>query len=91
MRSIEGFQLIMSLIMLPLIFLSGAIYPINSMPTWMKALAYINPLTYGVDLARWALTGVSQINPAISAIVLAVLTTVMIALASYIFSKATIE
>jgi len=91
MRSIEGFHLITSLIMLPLIFLSGAIYPINSMPMWMKALAYINPLTYGVDLARWALTGVSQINPTISAIVLVALTAIMIALASQIFSRATIE
>ena len=91
MRSIEGFQLIMSLIMLPLIFLSGAIYPISNMPIWMKALAYINPLTYGVDLTRWALTGVHQIAPAISAAILAALTLTMTGIASYIFSKATIE
>lgn len=43
MESMEGFQMIMMVLMLPLTFLSGAIYPIETMPGWMKVLAYVNP------------------------------------------------
>ncbi|ALM75318.1 ABC transporter permease [Thermococcus barophilus] len=55
MTSMEGFQMIMSFLMLPLMFLSGAFYPVETMPTWMQYLAYINPLTYAVDAARHVL------------------------------------
>ncbi len=58
--STEAFQVIMSLLMMPLMFLSGAFYPLTNLPSWMKAIAYANPMTYGVDLARGALTGVSK-------------------------------
>ncbi|AAD36475.1 ABC transporter [Thermotoga maritima MSB8] len=57
MESTEGFQMIMMTLMMPLVFLSGAMYPIDSMPNWMKALAYINPLTYAVDASRGYLVG----------------------------------
>jgi len=91
MKSMEGFHMLVNLIMLPLVFLSGAIYPIDNMPLWMKGIAYVNPLTYGVDLARWLLTGVSQMDPVFDLTLLLVLTAVMIAIASYAFNKATIE
>ena len=57
MESTEGFQIIMMTLMMPLIFLSGAMYPIDSMPGWMKMLSYINPLTYAVDASRGYLVG----------------------------------
>ncbi len=57
MESLEGFQMFMMILILPLTFLSGAIYPIAAMPGWMQALAYANPLTYAVDGARHYLVG----------------------------------
>ncbi|MBC7110354.1 MAG: ABC transporter permease [Archaeoglobi archaeon] len=59
MESMEGFQMIMMIISLPLIFLSGAIYPLGSMPEWMRTLSLFNPLTYGVDAVRCLLIGPS--------------------------------
>ena len=55
--SIEGLQVVMIFLVLPIFFLSGALFPITSLPAWMKALADINPLTYGVDALRYAITG----------------------------------
>jgi ABC-2 type transport system permease protein len=55
--SIEGLQVVMIFLVLPIFFLSGALFPITSLPAWMKALADINPLTYGIDVLRYAITG----------------------------------
>jgi ABC-2 type transport system permease protein len=51
----QGFQGINNFLIFPLFFLSGALYPLTSAPGWLKALAYINPLSYSVDALRWAL------------------------------------
>jgi len=56
-ENIEGFQVVMNLLVLPIFFLSGAFFPVTSLPDWMKALVDINPLAYGVDALRYAVTG----------------------------------
>lgn len=52
MTSMQGFQMIMNFMVMPLYFLSGAMYPLSSAPSWMKALMVLNPLTYSVDGLR---------------------------------------
>jgi len=52
MRSFEGFPIIMNFILMPLFFLSGAMFPLQGLPTWMDILTKLNPLTYGVDALR---------------------------------------
>ena len=49
LTSLEGFNVIMNFIVLPMFFLSGALYPIGSLPGYIKVFSYINPLCYGVD------------------------------------------
>ena len=56
-ESLEGFQVVMVFLALPLFFLSGALFPVTSLPAWMKVLVDINPLTYAVDALRYAITG----------------------------------
>lgn len=92
MESMEGFQMVMMVLMLPLTFLSGAIYPIDTMPGWMKALAYINPLTYAVDGARHFLVGanVAKFSLAVDLGVLTVLAALLVGLAMVEFERATI-
>jgi len=51
-RSMEGFQVIMNFIMLPMLFLSGAFFPLTGVPVWMETLANVNPVSYGVDPMR---------------------------------------
>ncbi|HXN06363.1 MAG TPA: ABC transporter permease [Nitrospiria bacterium] len=52
MRSMQGFTLITNFIMLPMFFLSGAMFPTDNLPPWMSLLVILDPLTYGVDLLR---------------------------------------
>ena len=49
LASLEGFNVIMNFIVLPMFFLSGALYPVGSLPEYIKVFAFINPLCYGVD------------------------------------------
>ena len=52
MRSMQGFQMVMNFLVMPLYFLSGAMFPVKLAPPWMKALMTADPLTYGVDALR---------------------------------------
>jgi ABC-2 type transport system permease protein len=56
---IQTLQTVMALLIQPLIFTSGALFPIDELPGWLTAICYLNPATYGVDLARRALLGES--------------------------------
>jgi ABC-2 type transport system permease protein len=49
METFGVFNVIMNLLVMPLFFLSGAIYPVNLLPPWLRLLSLCNPLTYGID------------------------------------------
>lgn len=53
-QSMQGFHLVMNLVLFPLLFFSGAFFPIADVPTWLEILARINPLTYAVDALQLA-------------------------------------
>ena len=59
MSSFEGFGLIQSFVVMPLFFLSGALYPLDNLPGWLQTVTYLNPLTYIVDGMRGTLMGIS--------------------------------
>ena len=52
MQQVESFQVVMQLFVMPLFFLSGAVFPITSLPAWLGVLTKIDPLTYAVDAIR---------------------------------------
>ena len=54
-RSVENFAGIINVVLFPLLFLSGALYPTDGMPAALRAVARANPVTYAVDLVRHAL------------------------------------
>lgn len=58
-NNIEGFQVLINFLVLPMFFLSGALFPLTSAPLWLKGLSYIDPLRYGVDGMRGALIGIN--------------------------------
>ena len=53
-RTMQGFHLVMNLVLFPLLFFSGAFFPLEHLPGWLKALAYANPITYAVDILHLA-------------------------------------
>lgn len=57
MQSMEGFMAINGMLIMPLIFLSGAFFPVNNLPLGMAILVRVNPVTYGVDAIRQVILG----------------------------------
>jgi ABC-2 type transport system permease protein len=53
-RSMQSFMAIVQMFLMPMFFLSGALYPLSNLPTWLRALTRIDPLTYAVDPMRRA-------------------------------------
>jgi ABC-2 type transport system permease protein len=63
MQRMESFQMVMALVINPMLFLSGAIFPIDDLPEWLKVLTRLNPVTYGVDpIRRVMLPGVQPLT-----------------------------
>lgn len=89
MEDPHGFQIIMSFIILPIFFLSGALFPIDRLPIWLRALSYLDPLTYGVDALRGTLIGIYQFSLMLDFLAVSVFLVATTAIGSYLFSTAT--
>jgi ABC-2 type transport system permease protein len=91
MEDMSGFSLIMNFLIFPLFFLSGALFPLDRFPPAIRFLAYLNPLTYGVDGLRYCLIGVSAFPPALDFVVLAVSCTAILGLGAYLFETSEVK
>lgn len=87
MRNIEGFQFIISLFIFPLLFLSSPFSTLDSLPSWLRFAAFLNPITYGVDGLRASLIGYSYFPIYIDIAVLVFVSIITMFLGSYFFSK----
>ncbi|HEX9677284.1 ABC transporter permease [Nitrososphaera sp.] len=65
MYSLEGFQMIVSFVVFPLFFLSGALFPLDNLPGWLGVLTTIDPATYGVSALRGMMLGIGSADPLI--------------------------
>ncbi|NLV27119.1 MAG: ABC transporter permease [Methanomicrobiales archaeon] len=90
MEDMTGFQLIMNFVVFPIFGLSGALFPISSLPSWIAPVTMIDPLTYGVEGIRYGLTGVSQINPVLSFMVIGGFACIMTIIGAFLFRKISI-
>ncbi|MDP6347402.1 MAG: ABC transporter permease, partial [Dehalococcoidia bacterium] len=57
MYSMEGFQVLMNILVMPMLFLSGVFFPVQNLPAWLGVIVRINPVTYGVDAIRQVMLG----------------------------------
>ncbi|MGC8651162.1 MAG: ABC transporter permease [Minisyncoccia bacterium] len=57
LKRTESFTIILQIIITPMVFLSGAFFPINNSPNWMVNISQFNPLTYGINSLRWVILG----------------------------------
>jgi len=87
LQDIQGMQLIMNFVVLPIYFLSGALFPLTGLPSVLSFLTRIDPLSYGIDGLRNVLLGTSQFEPATSLVVLGGVSLLFLALGGYSFSK----
>ncbi|MCL7476027.1 MAG: ABC transporter permease [Methanosarcinales archaeon] len=89
-ESHEGFQMIMTFITMPVLLLSGAFFRIGDLPSWMKTLVYLDPLTYGIMALRFTLIGDTEIPINICVAVLVLFAATTIGLGGFMFGKAKI-
>jgi len=87
LEDMQGFQLIMNFLIMPLFFLSGALFPLSGLPTALGVITAINPLSYGVDGMRGAFTAISHFGMLTDFSVLGIMTVVLLVTGSYLFSK----
>jgi ABC-2 type transport system permease protein len=87
LRDMQGFQLIMNFLVMPLFFLSGAIFPLTGLPPAMMLIARLDPLSYGVDALRGLLINASVFGFPLDFTVLTIFTLIFLGMGSYFFSK----
>lgn len=87
MDDMQAFPLIINFLIMPLFFLSGALFPLGGLPKTIQTIVYANPLSYGVDGIRGILSGQMHFNFHTDFLVLFVFTAMALAIGSYLFSK----
>jgi len=87
MESPEGFNLIVSFLVFPLFFLSGALFPISNLPSWLSIFTVLNPVTYAVDGMRGVMLGISTFPVLLDFGVLLAFAAGMIVIGSIAFSR----
>ena len=83
----RGFQFVMNFLVMPIFFLSGALFPLSNVPSVLGALAAVDPLSYGVDGLRMALTGVTHFGATLDLAVLSIVAAVFLVVGGRLFNR----
>jgi len=87
LQNMQGFQLIMNFLVMPIYFLSGALYPLNNLPTGLMLVTRLDPLTYGIDGLRGAFIGAAHFSLSTDVAVLAAVAAMFLALGARSFAR----
>ena len=87
LQNMQGFQLIMNFLVMPIFFLSGALFPLNNLPTALTLATRADPLSYGIDGLRGALIGLTQFGVVTNLSVLVVVASGFLILGAWAFSR----
>ncbi len=87
LKDMQGFQMVMNFLVMPLWFLSGALYPLQGLPAALAVLTRIDPLTYGIDGVRGILTGTAHFGVALDIAVLLGVGVLFVIAGAWRFSK----
>jgi len=87
LEDMQGFQLIMNFVVQPTFFLSGALFPLTGVVSFLSVISSFDPLAYGVDAVRGSLTGVTHFGLVTDFTVLIIISSIVLAIGSYLFSK----
>ena len=87
LQDMQGFQLIMNFLVMPLFFLSGALFPLQNLPKVLDILTRLDPLSYGIDAMRKLLIGVGHYGLSLDIIALGSITLAFLGLGGYFFKK----
>lgn len=83
----QGFQFVMNFLVMPIFFLSGALFPLSNVPSVLGAIAAVDPLSYGVDGLRMALTGATHFGGTVDLAVLSIVAAILMVVGGRLFSR----
>jgi ABC-2 type transport system permease protein len=86
-QDMQGFQLVMNFLVMPIFFLSGALFPLVNLGVVMSVITRLDPLSYGVDGLRGALIQSWQFSLAFDVALLAAIGAVFLSAGAYLFSR----
>jgi len=87
MNDLQAYPLVSNFMVIPMFFLSGALFPIDRLPEWLTVLVYLDPLTYGVDALRQAMIGISVLPLWLDITVMGVFCTFTILVGTFFFQR----
>lgn len=87
LEDMQGFQLIINFLIMPIFFLSGALFPLEGLPKVLAIITSFDPLTYGVDGLRGTLINATHFGLFLDFMILTVLTALLLLIGSYLFSR----
>jgi len=87
LSDMQGFQLIVNFLIMPLFFLSGALFPLAGLPKIIGVVASLNPLSYGIDGLRGAFSNSAHFGILPDFLILSSIVFILIGIGSYLFSK----
>jgi ABC-2 type transport system permease protein len=87
LEDMQGFQLIMNFLVMPIFFLSGALFPLSGLPHILTGFTIVDPLSYGIDSFRALLVGAAHFGLGLDFTVLTVVTAAFLVAGSYLFSR----
>jgi ABC-2 type transport system permease protein len=87
LEDMQGFQLIMNFLVMPLFFLSGALFPLSGLPSVLIVITKFDPLSYGIDAFRILLSHSGHYSLTLDISVLVIITLIFLSVGSYLFSK----
>ncbi len=87
LTDMQAFPIIMNFLVMPLFFLSGSIFPLDTAPKVLQVLGKIDPLFYGIDGLRFAFIGTSHFNPWIDLLVLVGFSLMVLLAGKHLFEK----
>jgi ABC-2 type transport system permease protein len=87
LEDMQGFQLIMNFLVMPIFFLSGSLFPLQGLPPAMEVITKLDPLTYGIDGIRESLIGLGTFGIPLDLLVVTAVAVIFLGIGSYLFER----
>jgi ABC-2 type transport system permease protein len=87
LTDMQGFQLIMNFLVMPIFFLSGSLFPLDNLPKAIELIARADPLSYGIDGLRGVLIGVTKFGIGTDFLVLTIITSILLIIGTKLFER----
>jgi ABC-2 type transport system permease protein len=87
LEDMQGFQLIMNFLVMPIFLLSGAMFPLTGLPKSIEIITKIDPMSYGVDALRALLGGIHVYPASFSILILSIISGIILIIGGVLFNR----